>query len=113
LYYETRVKHQIDDLWRETYMSENPNHDPSDPIPASKFADRNRVIGIIYKGETEEVKTAVKAEKAILDAQLQLQQDGEALNIVNDDAEDAEDAEGAAAGKQKRENIKKNQEYNK
>ena len=113
MYYAARVKHQINERWRETYMKDFPDHDPGDPIPAMTFADRNRVIGIIYKGETQEVKTAVGAEKAIMDAQVELEQDGGDLSIVDVDANDAEDAEDAKAGKQRCENIKKNQAYNK
>jgi hypothetical protein len=117
MYYAERVKHQIDECWRETYMKDFPNHDPGNPIPAMRFPGRNRVIGVIYKGETQEVKTAVRAEKAIMDAQVEQEQDGEDLNIVDVDAENAEHAEDAedaedAAGKQKRENVKKNQGYN-
>jgi hypothetical protein len=37
MYYATRVKHQIDERWRETYMENFPNHDPGDPIPAMMF----------------------------------------------------------------------------
>jgi hypothetical protein len=118
MYYKTRVKGQINERWRQTYLEKNPNHDPDQPIPAMRLADRNGVIAKIYEGETQEVRDAVEAEKAIMDAKLELEQDGETLDSqpeaeaaagnANDDADDADDADS----KRKRENEKKNLAYN-
>ena len=113
LFFKSRVKGQINERWRQTYLKKNPNHDPDQPIPAMRLADRNRVITRIYKEETQEVRDAVEAEKAIMDAQLELEQDGDssdaqpeaAAGNANDDADDAE-------SKRKRENDKKNWAYN-
>ena len=90
-------------------MKDCPDHDPDDPIPTMELSDRNRVIDIIFQRETPEVKAAVQAEKTAMDARIEREQEGEDLGVQVEVADDADDA---AAGKQKRENDKKNQAYN-
>ena len=50
MFYKSRVKGQINERWRQTYLEKNLDHDPDQPNPLMRLADRNGVIAQDLRG---------------------------------------------------------------
>jgi len=76
LYYESKIKDQVQEKWQAKYLSDHPGHDlNSIPPPPLKF--RNEVTKWLYNLEPIDVKNEVEVER-----------NREVIEIVDDDDED-------------------------
>ena len=78
LYYESKLKDQIQEKWEAKYLSDHPGHDPTS-IPPPPLPFRNEVTKWLYNLEPLDVRNEVEAERN--------------REVVDDDDEDDAGAE--------------------